>query len=249
RGQSVGDRVAGFRGNRPAGLPGKVIGRRLGGLHSNDPYAGLCLLDGGAYAANQRGIAHGNVHGGHGRKLLQDFEADRGRTGRQVGFSRIIQKIYAVTLCIVFRQMRSVGQVSSSSFDNASAEFGDSPALDLIGVLRKENGGSNAELARGPGHRSAVIAGAGGNDLSDLAALKIRGESKERASRLEGAGGEVNFEFQISCSVWSGKGGRGQQTRRRKARGKQRLGSANDGKLGLNHEENLTTETRRHREI
>src|SRR5262249_49706232 len=151
-----------------------------------------CLLDGRAYAANQSGIAHWDVDRSHGGKLFQDFEADRAWTGRQVGFSRVVQKVNAVSRCIVFCPLRSVGQVGSSGFDNASAEFGDSLALDRIGFSGKKNGGSNAELSRGPGHRSAVVAGAGGNDLSDGAALKIRGESKERTTRLEGAGGEID---------------------------------------------------------
>ena len=85
--------------------------------------------------------------------------------------------------------------------------------------------------ASGKGGSSSVIPGAGSRDLVDLLAFEILDESIQRAARLEGAGGQCGFDFQIGICTGPAQAGGFEQRSRRKILGKHFPGLANGGQF------------------
>jgi len=117
-------------------------------------------------------------------------------------------------------------------FDDACAEVCNALSFDGIGIGRKKDGCGNTQRFCGIGDGCTVIAGAGGGDFLNGAAAKIGGKGIECAARLEGVGGEFNFEFEVNWCGAGGKSGARNERCRGQIFGEESLGFPDGGEGG-----------------
>ena len=184
-------------------------------MHADDLDARVALLDAGGYAADECGVAHRDVDCGDQRELPKNFEADGGGARGQVGVGGVVEEVDAGTARVLFGFLEGVGKIRAADFDDLCSEIDDALALDGIGIRGKKNGGTKAESFCGEGHGGTVIARAGGGDFFDGAAAKIDGQSVERATRLEGGGGKLEFELEMELHFGAVESGTWDERRKR----------------------------------
>ena len=165
-------------------------------MHSDDPDLLVCEMPHRRRdSANQSRIAHGNVDCVDLRKLIDNLAADRRRARRQIRIGSIVQEEdIPLSFRVCRRKPKSFHQIRAV-LHNFRAQCSDFSPLHGIRILWQKNRRPHAQQFRGIGHGRAVIARTRSHDFPHLSPRQIHRQRVQRATRLEGSGGQIGLKL------------------------------------------------------
>ena len=177
---------------------------RAFGLHADDLYAGVDLLDARGHTAKQSAAAGRHDDDVRRGQVAEDLEAERTLTGNDLGVIVGVQERgvllladlagLGVSVVIAVAREHNVRAVALRGF-----RLGDGRGLG------HDDRGRDAEAVRGVGHALCMVAGRRGHDGPGLAAFDERRDLVARAADLERTGFLAVFVLEINVAARHGR--------------------------------------------